>query len=65
MCIRDRGLGDAALIAAAHRPIRGARDDYRATLRHAVSRVRGGERHGLELPLDGHKSCLLYTSRCV
>ena len=50
------GLGDAALIAAAHRPIRGARDDYRATLRHAVSRVRGGERHGLELPLDGHKS---------
>lgn len=50
------GLGDAALIAAAHRPIRGARDDYRATLRHAVSRVRGGERHGLELPLDGHES---------
>ncbi|MFY1971727.1 2OG-Fe(II) oxygenase [Achromobacter dolens] len=47
------GLGDAALIAAAHRPIRGARGDYRATLRHAVSRVRGGERRGLELPLDG------------
>lgn len=50
------GLGDAALIAAAHRPIRGARDDYRATLRHAVSRVRGGELRGLELPLDGHES---------
>ncbi|PEQ14868.1 prolyl 4-hydroxylase, partial [Piscirickettsia salmonis] len=48
--------GDAALIACAHRPIRGARDDYRATLRHAVSRVRGGERRGLELPLDAPQS---------
>ena len=46
------GLGDAALIAAAHRPIRGAQGDYRATLRHAISRVRGGMRMGLELPLN-------------
>lgn len=45
------GLGDGAVIAAAHRPIRGAQGDYRATLRHAVSRVRGGERRGLALPL--------------
>ncbi|WP_373824467.1 2OG-Fe(II) oxygenase [Achromobacter insuavis] len=50
------GLGDATLIACAHRPIRGARDDYRATLRHAVSRVRDGERRGLELPLDAPRS---------
>ena len=46
------GLGDAALIAAAHRPIRGAQGDYRATLRHAISRVRSGVRVGLELPLN-------------
>lgn len=45
------GLGDAALIAAAQRPIRGAQGDYRATLRHAISRVRGGVRVGLDLPL--------------
>lgn len=45
------GLGDAALIAAAHRPIRGAQGDYRATLRHAISRVRSGVRVGLQLPL--------------
>jgi len=44
-------LGDAALIAAAHRPIRGSQGDYRATLRHAISRVRSGVRVGLELPL--------------
>lgn len=44
-------LGDAALIAAAHRPVRGAQGDYRATLRHAISRVRSGARVGLELPL--------------
>ena len=37
-------------------PIHGARDDYRATLRHAVSRVRDGERRGLELPLDDPRS---------
>lgn len=45
--------GDAAVIAVAHRPVHGANGDYRATLRHAISRVRGGERAGLSLPLDG------------
>ena len=45
--------GDAAVIAVAHRPVHGANGDYRATLRHAVSRVRSGERVGLSLPLDG------------
>lgn len=45
--------GDAALIAALHRPVRGASGDYRATLRHAISRVRGGVRVGLSLPLSG------------
>lgn len=45
--------GDAALIAALHRPVRGANGDYRATLRHAISRVRGGVRVGLSLPLSG------------
>ncbi|WYX21282.1 2OG-Fe(II) oxygenase [Achromobacter xylosoxidans] len=41
------------MIAVAHRPVHGANGDYRATLRHAVSRVRSGERVGLSLPLDG------------
>lgn len=42
-------LGDAALIATAHRPVRGAGGDYRVNLKHAVSRVRSGVRSGLEL----------------
>ncbi|MDH0303302.1 MULTISPECIES: 2OG-Fe(II) oxygenase [unclassified Pseudomonas] len=42
-------LGDAAIIATAERPVRGARGHYRVTLRHAISRVRQGERIGLEL----------------
>ncbi|MGE8658050.1 MAG: 2OG-Fe(II) oxygenase [Achromobacter sp.] len=45
--------GDGAVIAVAHRPVQGASGDYRATLRRAISRVRGGERMGLSLPLDG------------
>ncbi len=48
--------GDGAVIAAAHRPVRGANGDYRATLRHAISRVRSGERVGLSLPLDGQSA---------
>ncbi|KGD89207.1 prolyl 4-hydroxylase [Achromobacter sp. RTa] len=43
-------LGDAALIATAHRPVRGASGaDYRVNLKHAISRVLGGTRIGLEL----------------
>lgn len=42
------GLGDAAVIAAA-RPLQGSRGCYRAHLKHAVSRVRRGERIGVEL----------------
>lgn len=41
--------GDAAIIGAAERPISGAGGCYRAHLKHAVSRVRGGLRLGLEL----------------
>ena len=47
------GRGDAAIIATARRPVRrvkeGAGSYYRVNLRHAISRVRGGERIGLEL----------------
>jgi hypothetical protein len=43
------GLGDVAIIGTAHRPFSGARGDYRVNLRHAISRVRDGERIGLEL----------------
>lgn len=42
-------LGDAALIATAERPFRGSKGFYRVNLKHAVSRVRQGERLGLEL----------------
>jgi uncharacterized protein len=41
--------GDAALIAVAHRPCKGSKSYYRVTLKHAISRVRSGERIGLEL----------------
>jgi hypothetical protein len=36
--------GDAAVIAAHHRPVRGARGCYRVNLRHGVSRLRSGRR---------------------
>lgn len=42
-------LGDAAIIATAQRPVEGVHGHYRVKLKHAVSRVRGGERIGLEL----------------
>lgn len=41
--------GDAAIIGTAERPFKGASGYYRVNLKHAVSRVRGGERIGLEL----------------
>lgn len=43
------GLGDLAIIATAERPFRGAKGYYRVNLKHAISRVRQGERIGLEL----------------
>lgn len=42
-------LGDMAIIATAARPFQGARGAYRVNLKHAISRVRRGERIGLEL----------------
>lgn len=42
-------LGDVAVIATGERPFKGAKGYYRVNLRHAVSRVRQGERVGLEL----------------
>lgn len=42
-------LGDAAIICTAERPFKGTRGYYRVNLKHAVSRVRRGERIGLEL----------------
>jgi len=38
------GQGEAVIFANRHRPVRGTRGDYRATVRHGVSRVREGER---------------------
>lgn len=45
------GLGDAAVIATSHRPVSGSQGVYRVTERQAVSRVRSGERVGLDLML--------------
>ncbi|KNE23277.1 2OG-Fe(II) oxygenase [Achromobacter spanius] len=46
--------GDAAVIAVSHRPVQGAHNVYRVTARHAISRVRTGQRVGLEMLLhDG------------
>ena len=45
-------LGDAAIITTAARPARGGAGDYRVQLRHAISRVRAGQRVGLELSFD-------------
>jgi uncharacterized protein len=41
--------GDAAIIATAQRPFKGSSGYYRVNLRHAISRVREGERIGVEL----------------
>lgn len=42
-------LGDAAIITTAERPFKGTKRHYRVNLKHAISRVRKGERIGLEL----------------
>ena len=42
-------LGDAAIIATAQRPFKGSNGYYRVNTKHAISRVRQGERIGLEL----------------
>jgi len=39
--------GDAVVFAVHHRPVRGTRGTYRVTMRHGVSRLRGGQRHTL------------------
>lgn len=39
--------GDLAVFAVNHRPVRGARGDYRVAMRHGVSTLRAGERHTL------------------
>jgi hypothetical protein len=42
-------FGDAAIITTAQRPFKGTKGYYRVNLKHAISRVRKGERIGLEL----------------
>lgn len=41
--------GDAAIIPVAHRPCKGSNGHYRVHLKHAISRVRSGERVGVDL----------------
>jgi len=45
--------GSLAVITVAQRPHPGSKGPYRVNLKHAVSRVRSGERWGLELLFDG------------
>ncbi|WP_213990693.1 2OG-Fe(II) oxygenase [Sodalis sp. dw_96] len=42
-------LGDAAIISTAGRPFKGTKGYYRVNLKHAISRVRRGQRIGVEL----------------
>ncbi len=42
-------MGDVAVITTAERPFKGTKGYYRVNLKHAISRVRKGERIGLEL----------------
>lgn len=42
-------LGDAAIITTSVRPFKGSKGHYRVNLKHAISRVRRGERIGVEL----------------
>jgi hypothetical protein len=41
------GQGDAVVFAVNQRPQRGARGDYRVTMRHGVSPLGAGRRHTL------------------
>jgi hypothetical protein len=45
--------GDVIILAADGRPFRGTKGFYRVSLKHAVSRVRSGERVSLEMLFDG------------
>ena len=49
-------LGDAAIISTAVRPFKGTKGYYRVNLKHAISRVRQGERIGLELSFHDAQS---------
>ncbi|MGH8450478.1 2OG-Fe(II) oxygenase [Pseudomonas sp.] len=48
-------FGDVAIITTAERPFKGTKGYYRVNLKHAISRVRMGERIGLELSF--HDAC--------
>jgi hypothetical protein len=39
--------GEGVIFPIRHRPVRGTRGPYRVTMRHGVSRLRGGRRHTL------------------
>ena len=45
--------GDAAIICTGLRPVRGSQGIYRVNVRHAISRVRSGQRVGLSLSFHG------------
>ncbi|WP_201313096.1 2OG-Fe(II) oxygenase [Dyella sp. EPa41] len=42
-------IGDAAIISTSERPFKGTKGYYRANIKHAISRVRHGDRVGVEL----------------
>lgn len=46
-------FGDAAIICTGPRPVRGRQGIYRVNVRHAIARVRSGQRVGLSLSFHG------------
>lgn len=46
-------VGNTAIISTAQRPFKGSKGFYRVNTKHAISRVRAGERIGLELSFHG------------
>jgi uncharacterized protein len=54
------GCGDAAVITTAQKPFKGTSGYYRVNLKHAISRVREGERIGVELSF--HDACAVPES---
>ena len=41
--------GDIAILSSGHRPVKGSKGFYRVNMKHAISRIRGGQRIGLAL----------------
>lgn len=57
--------GDAAIITTAERPFKGASGHYRVNLKHAISRVRRGQRIGMELTFHDTRHVTGEPEQCL